>query len=399
MPRTAALALALAGVAALAGALPFATVPAHAGAVRTGVVRDRVSERLSQRLFPLLGHPANVRSAQAEPALAQILAARAARRNECARDLVCLAYSQIWSEAEIATSAQALAARLDAKAPGVFDDGVAAQVRRELAGVNTIIRTYALGVRPAYTEIDGAGAIDAREREARLQGASGLSRVVREGSVQDFDPSLEFAIALLDTSDRTDAIGYEPIEEGLNAPAMARAKGFDWSATTYPAMILTGIGPEVEGQSLSPLGKYHLRVAATRFAHGDIGFIVLSGGRAHPRETRFAEAEEMRRALIERYAIAPEAIVIEPYARHTTTNLRNAARRLAMLGAPLDRPMLIVSNEGQSAYIESAAFTQRNTDELGYQPGTVGQRLSPTALEFTPSRRSLRVDPRDPLDP
>ncbi|TYC93277.1 YdcF family protein [Novosphingobium sp. BW1] len=393
------LALALTCASALAGAAPFATVPAHAGTVRAGVVRDLLSERLSQRLFPLLGHSDAVIAAAREPSLGKVLAERAARRDSCAGDLVCLAYMQVWSEAEIATTARVLAAKLESDAPGVFDDGVAAQVRRELDGVNTIIRTYGLGARPVYHEIDGAGAIDARERDVRLQGADGMARVRRAGSAQDFDPSLEFAIALMDSSDRTDAIGYEPIAKGLNAPAMARARGFDWSAFAYPAMILTGIGPEVEGQPLSPVGKYHLRVAATRFAQGDIGFIVISGGRAHPRETRFAEAEEMRRALVDRYAIPPEAIVIEPYARHTTTNLRNATRRLAMLGAPLARTMLIVSNEDQSAYIESAGFTQRNTDELGYQPGRVGRRLSPTALEFTPSLRSLRVDPRDPLDP
>jgi hypothetical protein len=53
----------------------------------------------------------------------------------------------------------------------------------------------------------------------------------------------------------------------------------------------------------------------------------------------------------------------------------------------------------QSAYIESARFTDRNAAELGYQPGTVVRRVSPTELVFRPSRTSERVDPRDPLDP
>jgi len=107
----------------------------------------------------------------------------------------------------------------------------------------------------------------------------------------------------------------------------------------------------------------------------------------------------MRKALIERYGVPAEAILIEPYARHTTTNLRNASRLLARIGAPPEAETVIVCNPLQSAYIESAKFTERNAAELGYQPGTVVRRVSPTELVFRPSRTSERVDPRDPLDP
>jgi hypothetical protein len=107
----------------------------------------------------------------------------------------------------------------------------------------------------------------------------------------------------------------------------------------------------------------------------------------------------MRSALIDRYGVPADAIVVEPYARHTTTNLRNASRLLVALGAPLDRDALVVCNPGQSETIASAAFVQRNLTELGYVPGEVGQRLSPTELSFRPSPLSRRVDPRDPLDP
>jgi len=90
---------------------------------------------------------------------------------------------------------------------------------------------------------------------------------------------------------------------------------------------------------------------------------------------------------------------LEPYARHTTTNLRNATRRMVALGIPLDRPTLIVTDAEQSKYIESQTFSDRNRTELGYLPGAVGRRLSLYDLEFRPSRLSLRHDPRDPLDP
>ena len=107
----------------------------------------------------------------------------------------------------------------------------------------------------------------------------------------------------------------------------------------------------------------------------------------------------MRKALIERYGVPADAIISEPYARHTTTNLRNASRMLARIGLPATAETLIVCNPQQSAYIESATFRARNDAELGFQPGTILRRISPTELVFRPAHQSERIDPRDPLDP
>ena len=78
--------------------------------------------------------------------------------------------------------------------------------------------------------------------------------------------------------------------------------------------------------------------------------------------------------------------------------IKRAEMRFAV-AAPLDKDTLIVCNPGQSAMIENPLFVQRNDKELGYQPGAIGARLTPTELLFRPSRLSARVDPRDPLDP
>ncbi|WP_448663753.1 YdcF family protein [Sphingomonas sp. CJ20] len=377
----------------LTAALAVASVPASAGAAS-----DRATEVLARRLFPLLdqlGHdPAALETLRTRPALAAMLRARQDRRAACTQDLPCLTRAMLWTAPEAA----ALAAAVPATA-STADDGAAAQAAREIEGINTIVRTYALGEAPHYPEIDGAGAIDARELRARLQAAAWLANTPRAHSVQPLDPSADFALALLDASNRTDATGFEPLTGGLNAAAFQRAKRLDWRRWRYSAMIVTGVGPEVPDMPLSPFGKYHLRLAAARFARGDIPFILVTGGRAHPRATPFAEAVEMRRALIERYGVPADAIVIEPYARHTTTNLRNATRLLLAMGAPLAKDTLIVCNPGQSASIESPTFVRRNQTELGYMPGTVGRRLSPTELEFRPAPVSARIDPRDPLDP
>ncbi|PNU03639.1 YdcF family protein [Novosphingobium guangzhouense] len=381
---------------AVAAALSLTTVWAPAQVARAQAVRDTVTESLSQRLFPLLDalgrDPAALNVLQARPEVATMLRARFDRRAACGTDLGCVAQAMIWTDGE----AQVLAAAVPGRG---MDDGPAAQAGREIAGINTIVRTYGLGQVPSYPGIDGAGTLDPQEARARLQAAAWLARTPRANSVQALDPSLDFALALLDAADRRDAISYAPLTGGLNAPAFRHAGGLDWKRYRYSALIVTGVGPEVEGMPLSPYGKYHVRLAAQRFAAGDAPFLIITGGHAHPRATPFAEAEEMRRALIERYGVPAEAIVIEPHARHTTTNLRNASRLLMAMGAPLDKATLIICNPDQSAMIESPDFVKRNDRELGYQPGAIGPRVSSTELEFRPSPLSARVDPRDPLDP
>jgi hypothetical protein len=381
-------------------ALSLTSVPAFAEATQ-GQARDTVMESLSGRLFPLMDtlgrNAAALDALKGRPEVATMLQARAARREACAQNLVCTAQAMVWTpeEARALTDAvHTLASTLTSA-----DDGAAAQARREIEGINTVVRTYGLGQPPGYAQIDGAGMVDPQEIQSRLRAAVWLAQAPRRNSVQGLDPSADFALALLDGSDRTDAIGFEPLAGGFNAPAMKRAKSLDWKRWRYSAMIVTGVGPEVPDMALSPFGKYHLRLAANRFASGDAPFIIVTGGRAHPRATRFTEAEQMRKALIERYGVSADAILIEPYARHTTTNLRNATRLLMAMGAPLAKDTLIVCNPGQSAAISNPQFIQRNLSELGYEPGKVGQRLSSTELEFRPSSLSARVDPRDPLDP
>jgi len=388
-----------AAVLAAACAVPNIAAPATAApAAEPAAVADAALAALSQRLFPLftaLGQDRHAMTAlMARPEVGELISAREQRLVACRQEPGCAAQALIWSDGEIETLADALPVGLTA-----FDDGVAAQAVRELQGVNVILGTYGLGHVPAYPAIDGAGTIEPAERRAWLQAALWLSQIRRTGSVQRLDPSFDFALVLLDGSTRTDAIGFLPLDSGMNAVAFDRARQIDWGDFRYSALIVTGIGPELEDMPLSPGGKYHLRLAAQQFALGEAPFIIVSGGRAHPFATRFVEAVEMRSALIERYGIPADRIVIDPHARHTTTNMRNAARLLIQMGAPMEKHALIVCNPVQSAAIESPAFVARNERELGYQPGTAGLRISSSALEWHPAAASARIDPRDPLDP
>ena len=119
-----------------------------------------------------------------------------------------------------------------------------------------------------------------------------------------------------------------------------------------------------------------------------------------PSTIRVAEpVDAVRDALVRDFGVPPEAIFIDPHARHTTTNLRNASRLVLRYGLPGDRTLLITTDQSQSAYISGKEFHDRCVRELGYQPGVVGKRLSPFDLEFVVSAASLHADSRDPLDP
>lgn len=377
--------LPLSFVLSLAWSLPGGAAP----------VTDQHWSLLARQLFPALSDLSNAHLDNA------VLAARRARIDACQQAPACLLNAGLWSEAEISELA-AVADKAPAAAwrkPALADDGIPAQVRRELRGLNGILQVYGLGIAPNYPLIDGpVDTAGSQHFNANVADAVAMAKAGADDPALALDPSLQLAVALLDANGRDDAVAFEPLDPQHNAAALGRAHIIDWKLYRYTALIIPGIGPE-NALPLSPRGKLNVRMAAKRFADGEAPFIILSGASVHPRGTHYVEAVEMRRALIERYGVPAESIIIEPYARHTTTNLRNVTRRLVAMGAPLDKDILIITNTGQSGYIESPEFSARSQKELGYLPGKVGTRLSPTELTFRPSAQSLRIDPADPLDP
>ena len=110
------------------------------------------------------------------------------------------------------------------------------------------------------------------------------------------------------------------------------------------------------------------------------------------------QAEHIEKGYEER-GVPEDAIFVDPYARHTTTNLRNAIRVLARAGVPLDRPLLVTSDLFQTAYIRSTGYADRCRDELGYVPYSAIAEVSREDSCFAPLALSLHADARDPLDP
>lgn len=214
-----------------------------------------------------------------------------------------------------------------------------------------------------------------------------------------FEPSTRFALMLMDAHHRDESARYEPLHVGENAAALARVPSIAWDRFPYSVIVVPGAGGQYMDVPLSPAGKLRCMLAAKRFKQGMAPFILVSGGHVHPNRTPFAEAIEMKRSLIRDFAIPANAIFVDPHARHTTTNLRNAVRQIYRYGLPLDRKALITTDPSQSAYIESDAFRARCDKELGYQPHLLHKRLSRFDLEMTGQLDSLHIDPLELLDP
>jgi len=99
------------------------------------------------------------------------------------------------------------------------------------------------------------------------------------------------------------------------------------------------------------------------------------------------------------YEIPESALIIEPHARHTTTNFRNAARLIFKYKIPIDKKALCTTTLDQSFYIAHSYFSQRCEQELGYIPYQLGNRLNRNDVEFYPLPESCTLDTHDPLDP
>jgi hypothetical protein len=277
---------------------------------------------------------------------------------------------------------------------------LAAAWREHAAAMGRIVDTFAGGLPPQFPAIDGPA--DDPKSLPFAQRLRLLNQTVIEANQAQrpfYDPPADYAELLLQAEGRDEAGRHEPMEALENAAAVRRMKSTDWKRFPYTAIVVPGAGPDRDGERLTGVGKLRLQLAVLRWRAGKAAFLLVSGGYVHPARTPFAEAIEMKRYLMEVLHVPESAILIDPHARHTTTNLRNAARILWRDGAPMDRKMLVVSDEGQTAYMASAAFDARNRAETGVLPYSGKKQLGRFEVEALPAPEALRLNPLDPLDP
>jgi hypothetical protein len=273
-------------------------------------------------------------------------------------------------------------------------------LERELKGMNRIIRIYALAEKSNSPQIDSVSYNVNSNYYQKVINVVALNLSDDVDSMNCFfEPTMNFALWLLEINERDEAARFEPMELGENEKAVQQVNLTDWSDYPYSAILVPGHGPEEKGIDLSPLGMMRCKLAANRYQKGLAPFIILSGGYVHPFQTPFCEAIEMKEELMSRYRIPESALIIEPHARHTTTNFRNAARLMFKYGIPTDKKALCTTTVDQSIYITDMDFDQRCIRVLGYMPYRLGNRLSRNDIEFYPLNTSLFIDNADPLDP
>lgn len=269
------------------------------------------------------------------------------------------------------------------------------------AGINHNLKVYGLGEAPQYASIDS---ISYEVSSSYYKGALWMwsDRFVQHKTDQSslfFKNSLNYALALLYMNHRDEASRYEPLILKENAKAATQVKHTDFDEYPYASILVLGNGPENYRDRLSAVGKLNLQLGVLKYRQKLAPFIIVSGGHAHPFRADYAEAIEMKKELITYYQIPEEHIIIEPHARHTTTNLRNAARLMIAYAMPMDQKSLVVTNNSHSAYTGDQRFIERCKEELGYAPAQILKRIDATSLEFLPKITALQQNPLEPLDP
>lgn len=364
---------------------------------------------LGARLFPLFtilaGDPANRAALAADPALAALSAAARERVGQavaCDGDPACVSGALALDPADVAAAREWLIAEFGAPATAL--------VSGHLLPSGAFMRWAVIPGEPAAALL-GSAYDDAIGHVTELAASYAFGRPPEvlaplvEGVAETlpadalwFEPIEALAIAGLRADGRDEAARYEPLDDGENAAALARMQRIDWSAWRFGAIVVPGQGPEDPDTVLSPLGRQRCDVAVKRWQARLAPFLFTSGGHVHPDRTRYAEALEMKRYLMEAHGVPEDAILVDPHARHTTTNVRNTTRLLLDAGMPPDTAVLVTSDIGQSFYI-AALLKPRCERELGYVPWRGGAALGRTDSCLRPTPDVLFVDASDPLDP
>ncbi|MGO1521796.1 MAG: YdcF family protein [Sphingobacterium sp.] len=271
-------------------------------------------------------------------------------------------------------------------------------IEQDMRAANYVVEVYAGGRKPNYPNIDSLS-FDANSKRFLA-----LLKAVRQDVLVDCDESYEAAflsmlsaVRLLEINERMDAASLEPLMEGENKKAFDKIKSTDFDQYSYSLLLVLGAGPSAYDQPISPAGMLRARMASRAYFEGKAPFIVLSGGRVHPYKTRFVEALEMKRYLVNELLVPEESIILDAHARHTTTNLRNTARIMLRYGFPQNQYAMATSSEAHIDAVER--MEPRCIKELGYVPYVLGKRINAWSVEFKPRLEALTVDPDEPLDP
>ena len=266
-------------------------------------------------------------------------------------------------------------------------------------GLNFTIGVYAQGRKPNYPNIDSASLPVHTPQFAGF--AYSVAYLLTHEYQNDhlfFSLPLAAALRFLEMNERDNAADYEPMTARENKAACDRIASVKWDTYKYSVILVPGAGPEEPSAALSAEGMLRCRLAALQYRKGVAPFIMVSGGKVHPYKTAYCEAIEMKKFLMEKLGIPEQAIIAEPHARHTTTNMRNCARLIFRYNIPFSKPGIVCTTRSQSMAV-TTTLANRCWQELHEVPYRNGTRLSETESEFFPLPEALHINPSEPMDP
>ena len=271
--------------------------------------------------------------------------------------------------------------------------------RQDAEGMNYAVEVYAAARKPHYPQIDSIGFdIHSQRFVEEILPTCQQNIVFQAEKHPSFYAIPLLAVrTLLDVNDRCQSVDYEPLSETENKAACAQVRQTEWERYPYTAILVLGAGPEEPNVSISPEGRLRAAYAALLYRRHQAPFIIVSGGRVHPYHTPYNEAFEMKKYLRDVWQIPESSILIEPHARHTTTNFRNAARLMFRYGFPVEKAAVVTSSVSHLNSVEQ--MEARCLYELGYMPYRLGKRRTERTLEFFPLQESFRIQSTEPLDP
>jgi uncharacterized SAM-binding protein YcdF (DUF218 family) len=269
---------------------------------------------------------------------------------------------------------------------------------QDAAGINYTIEVYAEGKKPNYPLIDSVSFNTKAKRYTTLLYDVNATLA---GDVKNtrlfFEPAMQAALLYLQINERQDPANYEPMAQTVNKPAVDHIKITDWKKYPYTVILIPGAGPDEPAVALSAEGMLRCRLAVQEYRNGKAPFIMPSGGKVHPYKTKYCEAEEMKTYMVNVLHVPEYAIIIEPHARHTTTNMRNGVRLMYRYGIPTTKPGLVITDKSQTNSI--LIMAARCEKELKYVPYKLGKHISETEVEFFAVPEAMQINPYEPLDP
>lgn len=276
-------------------------------------------------------------------------------------------------------------------------------VEQMMKGINQIIDTYAAGIDPLYPVSDKVS-FDVNSQVYKQMMLDLLNSIAYVNNTNDklfYEPFLDFALGVLGLNNRDEAGRFVPLKNGENQLAYNYIQNINWNDYPYSVIVVLGDAPNSSGDlpNISLGGMERSNRGMQLFNEGLAPLIVFTGANIAPFQSSFHEAIEMKKYVMQQYTISEEKILVDPHARHTTTNLRNVSRLMYEYNIPSDKKAIVTTSVSHSDYVTSNQFLNRSMNQMNHIPVEFFNRISSREVEFKPLIKVLHLNSIDPLDP